>query len=80
MSLGCRGWPTGCGPAAADGSPEGALAVLCVVHARRLERVEDAVLIVSLDRLAEALRTAAGTRKRPTLLAGQAPPQPKMRQ
>jgi hypothetical protein len=51
--------------------PEGALAVLCVVHARRLERVEDAVLIVSLDRLPDALRTAAGSRKRPTFLAGQ---------
>jgi hypothetical protein len=56
--------------------PHGALAVLCVVHARRLERVEAGVLIMSLDQLVEALRTAAGTRKRPTFLAGRPPPQP----
>ncbi len=49
---------------------QGALAVLCVVHARRLERVEAGVLIVSLDRLIGALRTAAGTCERPTFLAG----------
>ncbi len=57
--------------------PQGALAVLCVVHARRLERVEAGVLIVSLDRLLEALRTAAGARERPRSLAGLAPSQPK---
>ena len=57
--------------------PEGALAVLCVVHARRLERVDAGVLIVSLDRLVGALRTAAGTRQRPRFLAGPASPQPK---
>ena len=51
-------------------SPHGALAVLCVVHARGLERFEAAVLIVSLDELVEALRTAAGTQERPTFLAG----------
>ena len=34
-------------------SPHGALAVLCVVHARGLERFEAAVLIVSLDELVE---------------------------
>ena len=56
--------------------PEGALAVLCVVHARRLERVEAGVLVVSLDRLVGALRTAAGTRQRPRFLAGPASPQP----
>ena len=39
----------------------GALAVLCVVGARSLERVEDDVLIVSLDRLLPALRVRAGT-------------------
>jgi Nuclease-related domain len=53
--------------------PQGALAVLCVVHARQLERVEAGVLIVSLDRVVGALRTAAGTRERPTFLAGPAP-------
>jgi Nuclease-related domain len=56
--------------------PGGALAVLCVVHARRLERVEAGVLIVSLDQLVGALRTAAGTRQWPTFLAGLPPPQP----
>ncbi|HXO09816.1 MAG TPA: nuclease-related domain-containing protein [Solirubrobacteraceae bacterium] len=59
--------------------PHGALAVLCVVHARRLERVEAGVLIVSLDQLVEALRTAAGARERPRFLAGLASPQPKRR-
>ena len=49
--------------------PQSALAVLCVVHARRLERAEAGVLIVSLDQLVGALRTAAGTRERPTFLA-----------
>jgi Nuclease-related domain len=48
--------------------PAGALAVLCVVHARRLERVEAGVLIVSPDRLVGALGTAAGTRQRPMFL------------
>ena len=41
--------------------PAGALPVLCVVHASRLERVEADVLIVSPDRLLPALRRAAGT-------------------
>ena len=49
--------------------PHGALPVLCVVHATRLERVEAGVLIVSLDRLVAALRTAAGTRERPAFLS-----------
>jgi len=44
---------------------QGALPVLCVVHARGLERVEDQVLVVSLDRLAPALRASAGTSPRP---------------
>ena len=48
---------------------KGALPVLCVVHASRLERVEAGVLIVSLDRLVAALRTAAGTRHRPAFLS-----------
>ncbi|HYB31077.1 MAG TPA: nuclease-related domain-containing protein [Solirubrobacteraceae bacterium] len=47
----------------------GALAVLCVVRARSLERVEDDVLIVSLDRLVPALRVHAGTSPRPRFLA-----------
>jgi Nuclease-related domain len=46
----------------------GALPVVCVVRARGLERVEDEVLIVSLDRLVVALRTAAGTSQRPAFL------------
>ncbi len=49
----------------------GALAVLCVVGARSLERVEDDVLIVSLDRLVPALRVRAGTSPRPRFLAAQ---------
>ena len=48
-----------------------ALAVLCVVGARSLERVEDDVLIVSLDRSVPALRVHAGTSSRPTFLAAQ---------
>ena len=47
----------------------GALAVLCVVGARSLERVEDDVLIVSLDQLVPALRVRAGTTPRPRFLA-----------
>jgi hypothetical protein len=48
----------------------GAFPVLCVVRARGLERTEDGVLIVSLDRLVPALRVAAGLSKRPAFLAG----------
>ena len=48
----------------------GALPVLCVVRARGLERVEDGVLVVSLDRLTPALRVAAGLAERPAFLAG----------
>ena len=49
----------------------GALPVLCVVRARGLERVEDGVLVVSLDRLVSALRAGAGTSPRPGFLASQ---------
>ena len=49
----------------------GALAVLCIVGTRDLERVEDDVLIVSLDRLPQALRVRAGTSPRPRFLATQ---------
>ena len=34
--------------------------MLCVVRARGVEHVEDEVLVVSLDRLAPALRAGAG--------------------
>ena len=54
-------------------SPRGALPVLCVVRARGLERVQDEVLFVSLDRLVVALRTAAGASQRPAFLVGEAP-------
>ena len=47
----------------------GALPVLCVVRARGLEEIEDGVLVVSLDRLAPALRAGAGTSARPGFLA-----------
>jgi hypothetical protein len=46
----------------------GALPVLCVVRARGLERVEDGVLVVSLDRLVSVLRAGAGTSRRPGFL------------
>ena len=49
--------------------PNGALPVLCVVHAHRLGHVEADVLIVSPDRLLSALRSAAGTLERPAFLA-----------
>jgi hypothetical protein len=39
----------------------GALAVLCVAGGRGVARVEDEVLVVSLDRLVPVLRAAAGT-------------------
>ena len=38
----------------------GALAVMCLVRARGVERVEDDVLVVSIDRLTYVLRLAAG--------------------
>ena len=49
----------------------GALPVLCVVRARGVQHVEDEVLVVSLDRLAPALRAGAGTSPRPGFLAPQ---------
>ena len=49
----------------------GALPVLCVVRARGVQHVEDEVLVVSLDRLAPALRAGAGTSPRPRFLAPQ---------
>jgi hypothetical protein len=38
----------------------GALGVVCLVRARGIERVEDDVLVVSIDRLTHVLRVAAG--------------------
>ena len=38
----------------------GALAVLCLVRARGLERVEQDVVVVSIDRLTHVLRVVAG--------------------
>ena len=43
----------------------GEVPVLCVVRARAVERIDDGVLIVSVERLVGALRTAAGTATRP---------------
>jgi Nuclease-related domain len=40
----------------------GALGVMCLVRARSVERVEDDVLVVSIDRLTHVLRVAAGVR------------------
>ena len=48
---------------------KGALPVLCVVRARGVQHLEDEVLVVSLDRLAPALRAGAGTSPRPRFLA-----------
>jgi hypothetical protein len=39
----------------------GALGVMCLVRARGVERVEESVLVVSIDRLTHVLRVAAGT-------------------
>ncbi len=50
--------------------PHGALAVLCLVRAGGVQRVEGDVLVVSIDRLPAALRCAAGTRTRPAFLSG----------
>jgi Nuclease-related domain len=50
----------------------GALPVLCVVRARAVERIDDGVLIVSLERLVGALRTAARTAPRPAFVAADA--------
>ncbi|MGA2013572.1 MAG: nuclease-related domain-containing protein [Solirubrobacteraceae bacterium] len=50
----------------------GALPVLCIVRARGVERVQDGVLILSIDRLVPSLRAAAGTSPRPAFLAARA--------
>jgi Nuclease-related domain len=42
----------------------GALGVMCLVRARGVERVEDDILVVSIDRLTHVLRVAAGIRPR----------------
>jgi hypothetical protein len=47
----------------------GAVPVVCVVRARAVERIDDGVLIVSLERLVGALRTVAGTARRPEFIA-----------
>jgi hypothetical protein len=52
---------------------DGTLGVLCVVHARGIEGIEDDVLVVSLDRLTYVLRLAAGMGSR-RLLNRLAPP------
>jgi hypothetical protein len=39
---------------------DGALGVMCLVRARGVERGENDVLVVSIDRLTHALRVAAG--------------------
>ncbi len=45
--------------------PRGALAVLCLAHARGVQRVDGDVLVVSIDRLPAALRSTAGTERGP---------------
>ena len=47
----------------------GVLAVLCLVRVREVQRVEDDVLVVSIDRLMPAVRSAAGA-VRPPLRSG----------
>jgi len=47
----------------------GALPVVCLVRGRGVERVEAGALVVSIDLLAPALRTAAGLRNRPGFLS-----------
>jgi hypothetical protein len=42
----------------------GALGVICLVRARGVERVEESVLVVSIDRLTRVLHAAAGIRQR----------------
>jgi hypothetical protein len=44
--------------------PRGVLPVVCVTHARRVERFEEEVLVVSLDRLMRALRQTHALRRR----------------
>jgi hypothetical protein len=47
----------------------GALPVVCLARARGVERIDAEVLVVSIDRLIAALRTAAGTHERPAFLS-----------
>ena len=49
--------------------PHGAIAVVCIARAHGLERVQDDVLVVSVDRIAAALRRRAGSATRPAFLA-----------
>ena len=49
--------------------PNGALPVLCIVRARRVQQTQAGMLVVSLDQLVMALRIAAGTRSRPLFLS-----------
>ena len=42
----------------------GALGVVCLVRARGIERVEESIAVVSIDRLTHSLRVAAGMRPR----------------
>ena len=53
-------------------SPRGALPVLCVSRGPSLERLEDEVLVVSVDRLTGVLRTTAATTPRPAFLGPRA--------
>jgi hypothetical protein len=46
----------------------GALPVVCLARIRAVEHVEEGVLVVSIDRLAAALRTSASLRNRPGFL------------
>lgn len=43
-------------------APNGALGVMCLVTARGIERLEESVLVVSIDRLTHVLRVAARMR------------------
>jgi hypothetical protein len=49
--------------------PRAALGVLCLVQTRGVQRVEGDVLVVSIDLLAAALRSTAGTRAKPAFLS-----------
>jgi hypothetical protein len=49
--------------------PRGALPVVCLARARGVQRVEEHVLVVSIDRLPGALRAAAGGCARPAFLS-----------
>jgi hypothetical protein len=53
--------------------PGGVRPVICLARARRVERVHDDVLIVSLDRLVDALRRASAPRRDANLISGQPP-------